>query len=529
MKAVLIIDNELKLRNWQLQALNLALDNGLEIVSIYVNNSKGKVRIKRKFLLYYVFLVPLRNRLKILKNQNIDLIKLGNPRITEFNSVGEGNWSKFPLDVWQETEDIDIVIKFDSSLMRDADQIPVKYGVLSYHHGDPSSFRGRPVAFWEMYKGVPEIGVGIQLIGNKLDAGIFVSIARTRCASTSYLKSIESVYEIGVEILNQALLSIQNTGKPTKSVVGTSGDVYSLPSNFTVIKYGLKLLGRFSKRIVYGLFIEKRWWIGEIQGVRFNRGMNFISSRDVKKIPPPKSSRFVADPMLDISFGLFCEVMKRPRYKGQIWRFKEGQWKRVQLDLGFHFSYPQILPHSNELRIFPESSQDLPPSIYQLDPTSLKVIKKQNLPALENQRLIDATLFKKGDIWFLFANSNVDGFTKLRLWTARDLLDDFIEHPNSPISQDIRNRRMAGSLILENGILLRFGQNNLQGYGQSITIMKITALSEKEYSEEHYGEVALRDCFGPHTMTFSDNTIVLDGYAEKFSLFAGLRRILNKL
>jgi hypothetical protein len=35
----------------------------------------------------------------------------------------------------------DVVIKFWMNLLRDPDAVMARYGVLSYHHGDPRSFR----------------------------------------------------------------------------------------------------------------------------------------------------------------------------------------------------------------------------------------------------------------------------------------------------------------------------------------------------------------------------------------------------
>lgn len=46
------------------------------------------------------------------------------------------------------------------------------YGVWSYHHGDPSKFRGQPPGFWEIYSGSPVTGSILQVLSEELDAGI---------------------------------------------------------------------------------------------------------------------------------------------------------------------------------------------------------------------------------------------------------------------------------------------------------------------------------------------------------------------
>ncbi len=44
-------------------------------------------------------------------------------------------------------------------------------GVLSFHHGDPRSFRGPPPVFWERVKGVSKVGIMLQRLCTEIDGG----------------------------------------------------------------------------------------------------------------------------------------------------------------------------------------------------------------------------------------------------------------------------------------------------------------------------------------------------------------------
>ena len=101
----------------------------------------------------------------------------------------------------------------------------------------------------------------------------------------------------------------------------------------------------------------------------------------------------------------------------------------------------------------------------------------------------------------------------------------------SPIVISPKNARMAGNILNFNNRLLRFGQNNEDQYGESLSIQEIDRLTPKEYSEKHVGYLKMDKFKGPHTLNYNINTndIVFDYYNNKFSLFAGIRRVLGLL
>jgi len=57
-----------------------------------------------------------------------------------FDSEWEGIWQRIPAttNAALATYDVDAVIRYGMTLLRDPDDIPARYGVLSFHHGDPA-------------------------------------------------------------------------------------------------------------------------------------------------------------------------------------------------------------------------------------------------------------------------------------------------------------------------------------------------------------------------------------------------------
>ena len=146
-----------------------------------------------------------------------------------------------------------------------------------------------------------------------------------------------------------------------------------------------------------------------------------------------------------------------------------------------------------------------------------------------NYRLIDATIYKYKDTYFLFCGHAKDSLDNLYLYTSDKISGPYVSHPLNPIVTNPMNARMAGNIIFKDGALYRFGQNNSYKYGEKITVNHIKKLSKQSYEEDIISEIYFKDVKGPHTINFSKSKIILDYYTEEISIFAGYRRIIPKL
>ena len=162
LKAALLVD-KLKICKWQLNALEAAYDS-IEIVMVLnCQNTHTKKNYTKNLLYYALNLISLNNNLT-----RKETIYLPHKRIINFQSIYEGSWQLLPQEVYKELESgrVDVVIKFGMSLLR-LDALRNLPPILSYHHGNPSKYRGRPAGFYEILNKEKTMGIIVQSISNK--------------------------------------------------------------------------------------------------------------------------------------------------------------------------------------------------------------------------------------------------------------------------------------------------------------------------------------------------------------------------
>ena len=159
MKAALIVDN-MRLSKWHLDALDAASDSVEIVLILNCQNTITKKRYLKNFLYYILNIFTLKNHLT--KKQSFSF---PNAKIINFDSVYKGAWHSIPEKIYKELEggNIDVVIKFGMNLLslNQEKQLPP---ILSYHHGNPSKYRGRPAGFYEIFNNERTTGIIIQAI-----------------------------------------------------------------------------------------------------------------------------------------------------------------------------------------------------------------------------------------------------------------------------------------------------------------------------------------------------------------------------
>jgi folate-dependent phosphoribosylglycinamide formyltransferase PurN len=105
-------------------------------------------------------------------------------------------------------------------------------GVLSYHHGDMRRYRGQPVGFWELYNGEAQMGVTLQILAEKLDAGTVVAERAVPIRPTDSWRQLERrAYQTGIDMLPEACLMLaRDAASPQPIPAGDLGDLYTLPN-----------------------------------------------------------------------------------------------------------------------------------------------------------------------------------------------------------------------------------------------------------------------------------------------------------
>ena len=526
MKLAVLINSDQTIARWQFNALREVISDGHEInILATAKGNEPKSRKKIKHVFYYVFAILNRYKLAQLNSVSIHDLGLVDVLQVDFERETKGMWEEIPADSLSRFSDSDVVVKFGMGLLRNPHLIPAKYGVLSYHHGDPSKYRGRPAGFWESLNSESSMGVIVQSLSNNLDAGEIKAIGFSRVNQTSYRKTLSEVYATGTPLLRKAINNLASSSSIPSSI---SNKTTTLPSNAKVIQLSIKQVKNRVARYLYGAFFEKKWRVGHLPTLGDLESHTAIKAQELELIPVPSGYMMTADPCGELLDGLYCELLNSKSGLGEIGIWKQGNWHHLDIGIAGHASYPQIVQWNNSAYLFPEVSSGSSPVLIELGLDGKPSGKKIYLKNLEDKKLVDGTLFESNGSWFLFAGNSADSHQRLELYCSSSLDSDFHKHPMSPIVLDPRSSRMAGPIVQKDGSIYRFGQDCSERYGGGITISKVIELTPSNYHEERVGSLGLEGALGPHSLLIGKDKIWLDFYTEKFALAAGVRRIKAK-
>jgi hypothetical protein len=221
---------------------------------------------------------------------------------------------------------------------------------------------------------------------------------------------------------------------------------------------------------------------------------------------------------------LFAEALLPRAGRGSIWsaHLAPGQDPRTAqftpfLQSPFHMSYP-----------FPfrgETGQALMTmETWQAGCASL--LRQQNGgwqkigQLLEGRALLDPTLWRGDDRWWLFCTFRDEGSDlRLHLFHAATLDGDWTPHPMNPVKQDFTSARPAGPLFFAGGKLIRPAQDSSTTYGGAVMLNEVRRLDEHGYEEQplrRLQPVAGPYQWGLHTICPAGDVTLIDGKAWRF-------------
>lgn len=517
MKIGLIIDNW-TITRWQAECLR-TLEHGSRFL-IYNCTSTRPQRRRFEHAFYYVLnLFTIRNR---MTRRTKVPAQLEIAAVREFRAKGSDAWQELPTALLDSIRDDApaVIVKFGMGLLRVPPPDQLSPPILSYHHGDPARFRGRPAGFYELLQGDRTLGQVVQILGNTLDSGACVAAAETRVVRHSYRATLVEAYRHSPLLLKRAIANAV-AGVAVQSTA--SGRNYRLPDNLTVVKFVTERLFALIQHLVYGAFYEKDWKVASAPS-RPSPEFPVPSPAERESWAPiikPSGYRFVADPFpYPSGDGVLVEGLRASTGLGEILHIGSSGPVVLCRDVG-HFSYPAPFRFEGEDYLLPEVSEWSAPRLYRINGGSLEAAGE--LVVAGSPRLIDPNLFATRDAVFLFANDASEGSSVLRLWTSPRLFAKFVEHPASPIRISPRGSRMGGAII-QYGPLYRVGQDSRGQYGDGIVLFEIERLTPTEYREIEVGQCRFSDCRGPHTLNLTGDRAWFDYYEDHFSLLAGVRR-----
>lgn len=519
MKIAVILDNNC-LTKWQLDSIK-KIENMVNIELILnCQNTKIKKNIKKNFFYYVLNFLCIRNAMT--KKKNISHYFKKNI-IYNFDSKYKKNWQVLPIKIIDLliSKDIDCVVKFGMNLLLVDNTKFLKYGVISFHHGDPTKYRGRPSGFYEILNKESNIGIVVQKINNTLDSGDIIALGYSKIFKYSYKKTLIELFNNSTDLL---VFAIQNLKNNTVYELKKSKKLYFLPNNFLVIKFFYYIFYNFVKRIIYGIFYEKKWNINiqsfDINKINLSKD-TLLEVKNYKKIN--NNFQFYADPFFLNDGSIVAEALNK-NGKGQLIVLNQNSLKikkKLFEEVLDHFSYPCTFKIDNNSFILPEVASWSKQFIYSINDN-----KKTYLKGFEKYKIIDPTYFYFNKTHYIFCNFKGNADTKLYLFYSKNsIFDKFVPHPLNPININPINSRMGGQILLLNNKIYRFGQNNSESYGNGLVVSEIKKISPNKYEEKIVSQITVNKFKGPHTINIFKNRLIFDFYYDKFNILAGFKRI----
>jgi hypothetical protein len=254
-----------------------------------------------------------------------------------------------------------------------------------------------------------------------------------------------------------------------------------------------------------------------------------VDPKTVRWCPPHKADHFIADPFAyDDAGEQRVLVEDYVLGKGRICELSptapDGPLAlEVTFDHPYHMSFPCTFTDAGELYCVPETYQLGKTCLYRRVKGSWELVRT----LLEGQPVVDPTLLKQGDLYWLFFTLQDDGYwgnLKLYAYYSEKLDGDWKPHLLNPIKCDIGSSRPAGGVLFVDGELYRPSQDCSQTYGGAVVINRVSKLSPHEFEEVEASRIEpLRQ--GPypaglHTINAMGSQSVFDSKKFQFDWLA---------
>ena len=190
------------------------------------------------------------------------------------------------------------------------------------------------------------------------------------------------------------------------------------------------------------------------------------------------------------------------------------------LERDHHLSYPYIFDHGGRRYMIPETGQKGTVELYRCEEFPLRWKLEKVL--LEGVRLVDATLHRGSERWWMFANGAVGSSRvfddELHIFHSEDLLGEWQPHARNPVKSDARCARPAGRLYWRGGALYRPAQICAPLYGAGLSINRVLRLTPQEYAERQVERVLpdrAQGLLGLHTLNRAGELTVVDALTRR--------------
>ncbi|AMQ57477.1 hypothetical protein AO498_13595 [Algoriphagus sanaruensis] len=526
--------DSLIIQAWQAETIRKLLSTGKVEISVFVVNDSPRPSGGNSPVLYRIYRkldrILFKNSLDAFKQVPLSQIIPETVPILSVNPIQKKYRDNFSEDDLKriDTFNSDILIRFGFRILSGEILNLPKLGVWSFHHGDPSIYRGGPPAFWEVMCQIPATGCVLMRINEQLDQGEMLYQTHTQTDPLSVQRNANRIFWMSASFPARVIQSLNSLGsnnwkrKDISSTSNFSSSIRKPPKTRSMLGLGLNLFSRNLKRKLLERIKTPHWEIGWTSNLSFKNQV--LLTTEVQLIQPKKGSRsFLADPfpiLEEDKVWVFAEQFDKRKKKGHIVVVdEEGNFTPV-IEEDYHLSYPFIWKEDGGYWMIPESADSGKLFLYQARDFPFSW-KKYGL--IFEEEAYDPTLWKTEEGYWLFVNQKshpgCSPFDELYLYYTESIFTPkWISHPKNPIVSDVRCSRPAGSLFQKDGKLFRPAQDSEKRYGHRIRVMEVKQLTLSSYHEEESYRIEPDENqgnLGLHTMNALGDRWIVDFYTRK--------------
>jgi len=253
------------INNWKVRSLTKAVkETNISIDYVFVNTQENKPRFERilsqlrtlwsngPWSLYLVARV-LNRALKTeatprTEHQLSELAIFNNAELIEIAPEQSDSWNVLNVEDTPQFRECDLCVRFGFGMVKGDFLDAPTYGVLSFHHGDFTKYRGRPMGFWEYIRNEQSVGVTLQRLNDVLDGGEIVASKQVNISNcTTYNEITVELFDVSNEMLAEGIKKLDNPDFEPKNLEDL-GDIYSSPGWRDFLKFAkLEMEGRIDK------------------------------------------------------------------------------------------------------------------------------------------------------------------------------------------------------------------------------------------------------------------------------------------